>query len=235
MSSVILSVVLVGFVLLAVLIGAKQGLFRNLVYFICLALANVSAALLGGKLGTFINDKFVYSPVYENIHGKITDIAANLQVDPKTDDILSVIPKFALNDQLRSELDLLQGSGEEYVASLSRTVATPVSNAISNVLGFIAVFVISFVVFDLISFYLNKIIKKTPGVSKINTILGAVWGFLIGVLLVTVVCGMMQVFFENSDFYAHSGVARFFGNTVFQGIWKLLNFSQNPFCSLFAS
>ena len=204
------------FVLLGVFIiwrNAHRGFIKSVLKFARFLIAFIAASILGKPVSAFLYERFIHQPVYDAIFKKVQEIYTNSTGAFSAESVMEKLPGFLINDEMKQSLAQLEGSGEDLVVSLTKTVSAPLASVISNVIAYVAVFVVAFLVLILVIRLLDAIVSKIPLLNFANHLLGFAWGLIVAVVILFIVASLVKAFFANDDFYLQSTVIRFIGDS----------------------
>lgn len=211
------------FVVVALLIisgFAKRGFLASILKFARLIIAVVLSYFFGTKAGAIIGEKFLNVRIYDWVYGKVTGLLEN---NTDIQSVINGIPEFLLNDELKGQLQALQGSPDELAGKATDLIAPPASTFICNVLGYILVFVAALLLLAIVSAILRAIIKSVKPFRVIDSLLGAVLGVAVSAVLLFIAGSVIQSFFGSEAFYTESIVVKFFGESSVLDVFRFLD------------
>ena len=212
-----------------ILACAKRGFLRNIIHFCKTLLAFVAAYFFGSKLGEFLCNNFILSPVrdfvYDKIHGAYVSASESFDANA----ILAALPEFMKTEEVQQKILSAEGSGEQLVNNAADSIATPVATVISNILGYVGVFVIALVVLWIGAIILDKLIDHIVILDRVNTLLGALLGLLIAMVVLFVLSSALKFFFAGDPLYTDSVIVKFFGDSSLPEKIKILDVGASWF------
>ena len=113
--SMVLDLIFVIFALVMILIGMKRGFIQSVIHSAKWILAFVFAYLFGGKLGSHMNSAFLQRYVRYFTYYKVNSVYLENESAFQVEAALEKLPKFLLNEEMKSKLYALEGSGENLV------------------------------------------------------------------------------------------------------------------------
>ena len=131
--------------------------------------------------------------------------------------------------EIQQKILSAEGSGEQFVSSAADSIATPVATVFSNILGYIGVFLIALIALWIAAILLNKIIEQVGILDRINTLLGAILGLFIAMILLLVVSSIVKFFWGAEPIYTDSLLVKLFGNSPLSEKIKFLNVATSWF------
>ncbi len=208
----------IAFLLIAaifIIMGCVRGFIKSLIRSAKFILAIVIAYFLGSYMGLFFKDTFVGNMVYTPVHDWIDSTYQGATAGIDVEKLLEQIPPFAMTDELRATVTdaVANHSGEEFVNTVSRAVADPISTAISNLLGYVAVFLLALIGLSVLAWLLTKLADRLVFLGVANRILGGVWGALTAAIMLLVIASVLKAFFGSDPLYLDTVIVRFFGDS----------------------
>lgn len=216
-----IDLILVAVAIFLIIRCAMKGFIKSVIDFAKIVLAFLLAYMLGGAMGTWLCDAFIHEPVYNAVHEKIEAVYEEKTDGLDADAVMEELPSFVLTDEVKAKLEAAEGDGEAIVASMSETVARPISELISSIVGYVLVFVLALIGLLIVAAILSKLSEQIRILGALNTGLGALLGLLIAFVVIAVVASLCKAFLWNTDFYADTVVLEFFGES---GLLKFLKF-----------
>lgn len=175
-----------------------RGFLKSLMSFGKTLISFAVAAFCGPMVSEFLADKvfgkgitgFVYEKL-NSFYGSATDAIDLTVLFEKLDTDLAWIKGFGVDvSTLEADYGTLTGATADDLYELSKTIASPVVNAISSVVAYIGLFIVSLLLCAVLTFVLSgisDIIEKIPVVGKLNHFLGFLLGIATGALVVIIV------------------------------------------------
>lgn len=198
-----------------------NGFVRGLLRFARTFIAILLAYLLGSTVGAYFYDSFIKEPVYESVYEKVDSLREGAEAELTSAELAEKFPDFLMTPELQQKLESLDQGAENWVASVSETIATPLATVISNVIAYVLVFIVAFILLSIVIWILNGLVDKIKILGLVNHLLGFVWGALLAICLCFAVSSIMRVLLGSSELYTQSTVIRFFGES---SVLKFLGF-----------
>ena len=195
---------------ISVIFGYRKGFLRTLTGLIAIMLSFVLALSFSPKLESYIKTTVVYENIYENIEKSM------ISSDADTDEYNTA--KLNMPRQMLKDIEKgIEEKKNEAVGTLIQKVCDTAVKIISMVIIFVAVRLI--IMLLLLCF---GILRKLPLIGWFDRILGALFGFLRGMLIVYLLLAVVTVStaFNNKntiiDKVNHSEFAKvMYNNNVF--------------------
>ena len=226
MNHIVLDVIFAVVGVLTIVLCAKKGFFKTLMGFLRLLLAIVAAYLFGGKLATFIADKFMAEPIRNSVYNKIEAMYQSAAESFDAQKILSSFPKFLMNDSMREQIGSMDETGEELVVSATDSISGVLTKIASSAVGYLIVFLVALLVLFLVSLIIGALIKKLFLLRTVDCILGGVVGALLAWIILFVGASIVKFFWGSEDFYTQSVIVKFLGNTSLPEQFKFLKINE---------
>lgn len=226
MGQYIVDLIAVAFAAFLIFRCARRGLFLTVLTFCKTLLAVLAANLFGSAIGSLLGKMFINNAVYNSIYGKFIAIYQNATDGFSSESILDAIPNFLRTDSLVQKLSGLEGSGEELVESLARTVSDSLAAVICTVIGSVVAFLLAMVALTIVYHVLKAIKKKFKLLGTVDGILGALLGAILAVLILMLFGSLVKLFFGTTEVYTASKVTKFFGDATLGDLFGWLNIGQ---------
>ena len=169
MTPVIIDIIILAVLLLSVLIGARQGLFRALAGLVILILALVGASVLARTLTPAVTE-WIF-PIWEQRVNETVEDTVEQQVPQQVQDLLE---RFGVDP-----VDRVEEAGSAAIVAATKEVMTSLTYSVLHLISFILLMVGLHLLARAIGLLL-----KIPFLREANAFGGAVIGLLRGVLLV---------------------------------------------------
>ncbi len=232
MGNLIADLIFVAVGVLIVVIFTLRGFLKSVIHFFKTLLAFVAAYFLGSRLGAFISETWLASPVRNFVYDKLYAVYSETLGNFNAEEAASALPGFLMTDEVREKLAAAEGSGEELVGSMADAIATPISSLFSNIIGYVVVFVVALVGLWLLAKFLTRVAEHVKLLDRLNKILGATLGLIVAFCVLFVAGSLMKFFFAGSTIYTGSVVVKFFGESPLLNILKFLNVGASLFSGL---
>lgn len=169
MTPVIIDIIILAVLLLAIWIGAKQGLFRALAGLVILLLALVGASILARALTPAISE-WIY-PIWEQRVNEQIEETVEQQVPEK---VQALLERFDID-----LVDRVEDAGSAAIVAATKTVITSMVYSAIYLVSFILLMVVLHLFAQAVGLLL-----KIPFLREVDALGGAVIGLLKGILLV---------------------------------------------------
>lgn len=179
----IVDIIIIAVLALAILIGKKRGLTVCLVNIFSLLIALIMAFMFYKPVGNLIIQK---TNIDENVK---TIIVSNI---PISDTNLNVEANSNLPKKMQEYINSTATSLNKAKDDAIETVAIRLTEQVINVISFIMIFVVVRAILLLVKI-LSKLINKLPILKQINSIGGAICGFVEGAILVYTVFAIISI------------------------------------------
>ena len=182
------------FVLIAtifVVVGVRRGFIQSLIQSAKFLLAIIVTTFVAPFVSTFLYDTFIFQAVYD----WLSDVGVNVAN--------SILPAF-----LRPDSSAIENSVGEGVLPYAEFV----SNAASNIIGYIVTFVLALILLTVLAWLLTAITDKINFLGTANRILGGVFGFLMGAVVLFIIAIIVKVIDVKELIYADTAIVKFLGN-----------------------
>ena len=150
-----------------------------LAFLVSLALGKpVAVWLANGIVGNAVSNS-VYSKIYGYFDGgkSMTEFFESIP-----DGFLKLIRLFGADvDALEARFGTAEGT-EAVIQEMSDYISSPIARTASSIIAYVVIFIVAFIVLSIVIKGLSKI--KIPVVTKLDKILGVVFGLVLGALTV---------------------------------------------------
>jgi len=190
----IMDIIIVCVIVLFALFGMKKGFIRTAVNFVGSIVAAFLSAFFGEQVATWVFNSFFRTAIIENVNSTITGFggadAVGKVIDGMPDFLVRTL-EFAgvTRESLIRDAAVHQGEISEMVAD----ALAPVLIGILKVLAMIVLFLIFMMLIRILANLLSTIVSL-PILNQLNSILGGVFGFLRGAVIIWIVFAILQVF-----------------------------------------
>ncbi|MBQ8504286.1 MAG: CvpA family protein [Clostridia bacterium] len=228
----IVDIVLVAIFAVVIISSIKKGFFRSLFDLIGSIVAFILARILASSFAPSVFGA-VLEPVSEQYLASTLSDVGTTDYTTQVEQALSSIPESLSGimqimgistDTIIEKVSSADLNGDNLVESIMNTVVEPVGTAIlqfviTAILAVVLIFVIRIVVkvFD-------KVISKLPVINKFNSLLGAAFGALRGIIIVAAVAMLISVVagFINNEAFIQSVDNSIIVNT-FEGMFASIS------------
>lgn len=190
-------IVVIVILILNTLLAYKVGFIKTCVNFFSTIISLVLAYNLCPHISTFLRDKGLLNNISASIKStlNIKDAVEQTTLNTQTDFINSLeLPKF-----LKSAL-IENNNSEVYnffnVSNIEDYIVNYISNMCLNVISLILTFLLVFIIIKVVAGVLD-LISKLPVLNFTNKTLGAVLGFVKGMIIVWIICVVITLFYSN--------------------------------------
>ena len=222
----VVDVVMVIFALVITLIYTFRGFLKGIVQLFKTLIAFLIASMFGARVGDILYQRFFFNAirnfVFQRVNGVYTGTVDSMNLEAVTERI----PGFMMTEQVKANLASVDGSGEQMVNSITDAIASPAANTISGVVGYGLVFLAALIVLSLVAIILTKMIEKIKVLKAANTLLGALFGFLISFLVLCVFSSAVKALMGESDFYVNSQLMKYLGDSALLEKIRFLDVSK---------
>ena len=222
----VVDVVMVIFALVITLIYTFRGFLKGIVQLFKTLIAFLIASMFGARVGDILYQRFFFNAirnfVFQRVNGVYTGTVDSMNLEAVTERI----PDFMMTEQVKANLASVDGSGEQMVNSITDAIASPAANTISGVVGYGLVFLAALIVLSLVAIILTKMIEKIKVLKAANTLLGALFGFLISFLVLCVFSSAVKALMGESDFYVNSQLMKYLGDSALLEKIRFLDVSK---------
>lgn len=223
----IVDIILVAIFAVVIISSIKKGFFRSLFDLIGSIVAFILAKIFADAFAPTVFDSFIRPGAEQYLASSLSDVGTTdyaVQIEQAINsipDAFSGIMQIMGLDReyLLQKVSSVDLNGDNLIESIMNTVVEPVATALIQfiliaVLAFVFIFVIKIVVK-----VLDKIISKLPVINKFNSLLGAVFGLLRGIIIVAVSAMLISVLagFINNEAFIQSVDNSFIVN-AFEGL-----------------
>ncbi len=170
------------------LIGWWRGFLKAVFGLGRLILSFVITILLGPAVSAWLDRILVNPPVYEAVHRKFTDLAAEVAataqggVDALAQKVPAVFKGYLNLDEADPAADVYALADEWSV-----TVSNGISKVIATVIGYILLFILAFILLTVVIFILGKLVDQIRLIRTTDKILGLLLGVVSGVIAVILI------------------------------------------------
>ena len=191
--------VILAVVILFTVIGVKKGLVRSLAEFLGALVAAVAASWAGGLAAEFLYNTFFRQGVYE----RVAAAAQGANAQTAVENFFHQLPDFVvrlleMNGITAESASGMVGDAGEGVAQGVTDVLSPVFIAIIKVFAVIVLFVLFMVMIKAAASFISGICSL-PLLRQVNGLLGGVFGFLMGTVVVWIAVAAIQFFVPMMD------------------------------------
>lgn len=181
------------FVALA-LIGWWRGFLKAIFSLGRMALSMIVTVLFGSAFAGWLDRILINPPVYEAIHRKFTEFAAEA-ANTAQGGVDTLVQKIPGVFQGYLNLENLDPSSDIYALAdeWSLAVAGGISKVISTVIGYVLLFVITFLALSVLIFILGKLVEQIRFIRTTDKILGLLLGLLGGAAAVLLLSSLIAL------------------------------------------
>ncbi len=173
------------FIALFAFVMMKKGGAQALLSVVSVMVSIVVALNVYPYLSEFLHT----TPLDENVFEIVYEVMEKEGME-EVSDVLSAMPKIVTNNSLLT----LSGTGEEIRSQMAQSI----TSTIINIITFILVLIVTRLVLMLLSGALN-LVTKLPLIKQVNSFLGFVCGFFVGVVALFIVVNILSVFAVGNE------------------------------------
>jgi len=227
--SIALDIILIIIFLITILLGIRRGFIKSAARFIGTVIAACVAAYLAGLASEWIFNALFRDPLLEKVNESISGLTGMESIMG----VFQTLPDFIIRalesagvtaDSLMSGINAGQGQAAEIIVEM----ISPVFIGFIKVLTVIVLFLLLMIVVRALSNFIDSLFDL-PILNVVNSALGGVFGFLIGLLVVWIVMAVLQVFTPMLSAELQTAVDSSIKTSAVASIF--LGF--NPFATLF--
>ena len=235
--SIFVDLILIAVLVLAVLLGRRRGFVRTVMHLVSGIIAFIAAYLFTPPLASLFYEKVFFSRISDTIHGALTNLIgtrdpAAVFADTEAKGALTdIFAKFNVSyeDAVAHFSESVKAGVADATTSVAEYAAAPVANAISYVLSFVLIFVVAIILLTVLTHVLD-LVTKLPILKTANRLLGAIAGFIHGLVIVWVITLALRFALP----YLHTLNAGMFPLTMFEDSFLLRTiYSLNAFKGVF--
>ncbi len=177
-----------------VLRGYFKGFMKMVLSLGRLVLAVIITLIFGSAFSGWINEKFINPPIYEWVHGKISEMAGSAvtNVDEFLEGLPGIFKNFVDAETFQDQYGDAGASVDALVTDVSTSISGAMSTVISIVIGYVLLFLLSFVVLTVVIFLVNKFVKL-PLIKTGDKLLGLAVGVVSGLIAVALVASILYL------------------------------------------
>ncbi|MBO4392617.1 MAG: CvpA family protein [Clostridia bacterium] len=200
-----LDILVVAIIALCIVIGAKKGLVRSVIGLFGKIISLVAAFFLSENLGVYLDQHYIHAPMRQWLINQLSPTAENVDASLNALDLNALFgqkPKFFTDivdllhldfSQLMTKyLSMREGGAEQAKAAIINEMISPLSATVSRITAFIIIFIVCSVGVAVL-WWLSDLIINLPIVKQLDTLGGAVFGALNGVLIVFLTVAVLGV------------------------------------------
>ena len=196
----IIDIILVALIALIAFVGSRRGIILTVFDLLSGIASFIFARILAPVAAEFIYDNVAKNIVLSFLTEKYNGVENSLAeaVDSFTsffdflpEGILTYVEKSGMIDSSSISHSLL--SSITTVEQLEETVAAPVVIAILNMLCFAVISFVAVIILRIAGRFISGIVSKFSFTDKLNTILGAVFGVVKGVVYVFIIAVVLSI------------------------------------------
>ena len=191
-------IVLILIVLLAAFISAKKGFIWSVLNLGAVLLSGVLSRLCAVPVSHFFYDQFLHMRIMGELNRLLPAGSVSGQIGESIDSILNELPLpvVAIAKQYGLYPDLSGGTQVLTVEGIEQDYIVPIVTGVLTIIASVLLFVVFSAILKIVAGAINRNLSdkdKHRFVSRTNTLIGAVFGLLKGVLLAAVVCVLLNL------------------------------------------
>ena len=200
-----LDIIVAAILVISIVSGVKRGLVKSLISLVGNIAALVVALIFSVQLGTYLNDHYIRTPLYDWTVNQLTSDPDNSDTsieDVDMEDLFENRPEFFTNlceymnidiDEMNQRYEEFRANGEEQAKSaVIDVMVEPISNAVSRVIAFIIIYILALIAVKLITL-VSHVITKLPIIRSFNKLGGGMIGVVIGILISFIFVSMVHL------------------------------------------
>lgn len=199
-----LDLITLGVILGAIALCAIRGFAKSIIGAVKLVGAFIIAKIFGPVLGNVFAEKVFGPKVYGFLEEKIADMIGGISdsmnfselFSDESNGFVALLNRFGAGDKV-AELEAQYGeqlnASKESLSEMVKSFATPFVERFSLALACVLIFIAAFIGLWFVAKLLIAIVDAFPALGKVNHILGAVLGLVIGLALVGGACYLYNV------------------------------------------
>lgn len=193
-----LDLLVVAILALCIVLGCRKGLVRSVIGLLGKIISLVAAFFLSENLGVYLDKNYMHTPMRQWLINQLSPTAENINASLTSldlDSLFSERPDFFVNianllnvnidDMATRYLSIKTQGVEQAKAAIIDVMISPVSSVLSRIAAFLIIFIVCSVGVAVL-WWLSDLIINLPIVRQIDTLGGAVFGALNGILVVFV-------------------------------------------------
>ena len=193
-----LDLLVVAILVICIILGCRKGLVRSVIGFLGKIISLVAAFFLSENLGTYLDKNYIHSPMRQWLVNQLSPTADNINASLSSldlDSLFSERPDFFVNisnllnvniDDVSTRYFAIKAQGvEQAKAAIVDVMISPVSSVLSRIAAFLIIFIVCSVGVA-VRWWLSDLIINLPIIRQLDTLGGAVFGVLNGILIVFV-------------------------------------------------
>lgn len=184
--TIVLDIILVAVIVLSAFLGSRRGFMRVLLELIGFIAVILLASWASKQLAPVIFEKHIGPGIEQKIE-------QNLDVDCDVSQLYQSLPSyltFALDTSGMDEETVqnfvneqLESGSKDIAPAITDNVVRPILTSVISAVLMFAIFLIGMFLVRLLARWINSLIRHTPIVGKLNTLLGTVFGALKGIII----------------------------------------------------
>ena len=191
-------IVLIVIVLLAALISAKKGFIWSVLNLGAILISSVLSKLCAAPVAHFFYDSFLHGRIMGELNRLIPAGSVSGQIGESIESVLNElpVPVTAIAKQYGLYPDFSGGTQILTVEGIEQDYIVPIVTGVLTIIASVLLFIVFSAILKIVAGAINHNLsdkEKHKFVSRTNTLIGAVFGLLKGVLLAAVVCVLLNL------------------------------------------
>ncbi|MBQ9779950.1 MAG: CvpA family protein [Clostridia bacterium] len=192
--NIVFDVILLALFAFMAIRGYFKGFMKMVLSLGRLVLAVIITIIFGSAFSGWIDEKFINPPIFEWVHGKISELAGNAvtNVDEFLEGLPGIFKNFLDSEAFQEKYSGAGASVDALVTDVSTSVSGAMSAVISTVIGYVLLFVLSFVILTIIIWLVGKF-TELPLIKTGDKLLGLAVGAVSGLLAVALAASVLYL------------------------------------------
>lgn len=193
-----LDLLVIAILAICIVLGCRKGLVRSVIGLLGKIISLVAAFFLSENLGVYLDKNYIHTPMRQWLVNQLSPTAENINASLASldlDSLFSERPEFFVNitnllnvniDDVSNRYFAIKAQGiEQAKAAIIDVMISPVSSVLSRIVAFLIIFIVCAIGVAVL-WWLSDLIINLPIIRQLDTLGGAVFGALNGILIVFV-------------------------------------------------
>ena len=186
-------IVLIIIIVLAALISARRGLIWSVLNLCAVVAASILSKLLAAPASQLFYDQLLHGRIMTELDRVLPAGSVSGQIGEGIESVLEELPLpvTTIAKQYGFYPDLSGGTQVLTVEGIEQDYIIPIVTGVLAIIATVLLFIIFSAIFKIVAGVINHNLsdkKKHKFISKSNTLLGAVFGVLKGIVVVVIIC-----------------------------------------------
>lgn len=192
--NVLIDILLIALFAFMAIRGFFKGFMKMVLSFGRLVLAMVITLVFGSAFSGWIDKTFVNPPIYEWVHGKLSELAggAVTNVDEFLNSLPAAFKGFVDSEAFRDKYGEAGASVDALVTDVSTSVSGAMSAVLATVIGYILLFAISFAILTVVIWLVGKF-AELPILKSGDKLLGLAVGAVGGLIAMALAASVLYL------------------------------------------